>query len=57
MQSITLSSKERKDLICEMKRERKPGRRLRMHIVLLASKGYSPVRIRRVTRSMYKPRL
>ena len=48
MQSITLSSNERKDLIREMKRERKPNRRLRMHIVLLASDGYSPVRIARV---------
>jgi hypothetical protein len=48
MQSITLRSNERKDLIREMKRERKPSRRLRMHIVLLASDGYSPVRIARV---------
>jgi putative transposase len=48
MQSITLGSNERKDLIREMKRERKPSRRLRMHIVLLASDGYSPVRIARV---------
>lgn len=48
MQSITLSAGERKDLIREMKRERKPSRRLRMHIVLLASDGYSPVRIARV---------
>lgn len=48
MQSITLGSNERKDLIREMKRERKPTRRLRMHIVLLASDGYSPVRIARV---------
>ena len=48
MQSITLSSKERKDLIRLMKRERKPSSRLRMHIVLLAADGYSPTHICRV---------
>ena len=35
MQSIALLSKERKERILRMKRERKPSRRLRMHIVLL----------------------
>jgi putative transposase len=48
MQSITLTPKERKDLIVRMKRERKPSRRLRMHIVLLASDGYCPTHISRV---------
>jgi hypothetical protein len=42
MENITIASEQRKDLIIRMKREGKPGRRLRMHIVLLASKGYSP---------------
>ena len=45
MQSITLTPKERKDLIVRMKRERKPSRRLRMHIVLLTSDGYYPTHI------------
>ena len=45
MQSITLPSKERKELIRLMKRERRPSRRLRMHIVVLASDGYSPTQI------------
>jgi hypothetical protein len=53
MQRITLNSKERKDLICEVKRERKPSRRLTMHIVLLASEGYPPVRVSRGPRSLY----
>ena len=48
MQSIVLLSEEHKDLIARMKRERKPSRRLRMHIVLLASEGYSPTHISRV---------
>ena len=48
MQSIALLSKERKELIVRMKRERKPSRRLRMHIVVLASDGYSPTHISRV---------
>ncbi len=48
MQSITLTPKERKDLIVRMKRERHPSRRLRMHIVLLASDGHRPARIARV---------
>ncbi len=45
MQSITLTPKERKDLIARMKRERKPSRRLRMHIVLLAADGHRPTHI------------
>ena len=48
MQSITLTPKERKTLIRRMKRERRPSRRLRMHIVLLASDGYRPTQIARV---------
>jgi putative transposase len=48
MQSITLASEERKNLIQKMKRERKPSRRLRMHIVLLAADGRSPTEIGRV---------
>jgi putative transposase len=48
MQSITIAPGERKDLICRMKRERKPSRRLRMHIVLLASGGYSATEIARI---------
>jgi transposase len=47
MQSIALTSAERKELIVGMKRERKPSRRLRMHIVLLASDGHRPARIAR----------
>jgi putative transposase len=48
MQSIALTPQERKDLICRMKRERRPSRRLRMHIVLLAADGHRPARIARV---------
>jgi transposase len=48
MESITLTSKEHKDLIVRMKRERKPSRRLRMHIVLLAADGHRPTRVARV---------
>jgi putative transposase len=48
MQSITLASEERKDLIQKMKRERPPSRRLRMHIVLLCAEGRSPTEIARV---------
>jgi putative transposase len=48
MQSITLTPKERKDLIVGMKRERKPSRRLRMHIVLLAADGHRPTQIAHV---------
>ena len=47
MESITIAAGERKDLILGMKRERKPSRRLRMHIVLLASEGYSVTQIAR----------
>jgi transposase len=48
MESIALTPKERKDLIVGMKRERKPSRRLRMHIVLLAADGHRPAQIARV---------
>jgi transposase len=48
MQSITLTQQQRKDLIRVMKRETKPSRRLRMHIALLASDGFSPTQISRV---------
>ena len=48
MEGITIAPPERKDLICTMKREIKPSRRLRMHIVLLASAGYSPTQIARL---------
>ena len=47
MESIIIAPRERKDLILRMKRESKPSRRLRMHIVLLASEGYSPTKIAR----------
>ena len=45
MQNIILASEQRKNLIVKMKREGKPSRRLRMHILLLASEGYSPTQI------------
>jgi putative transposase len=48
MQSITLASEERKNLIRKMKCERRPSRRLRMHIVLLCADGRSPTEIARV---------
>ncbi|MCP0621787.1 helix-turn-helix domain-containing protein, partial [Salmonella enterica subsp. enterica serovar Kentucky] len=48
MQNITITPQERKGLIVEMKRERRPSRRLRMHIALLASDGLSPTEISRV---------
>lgn len=48
MENITIAPSERKCLIAEMKRERKPSRRLRMHITLLASNGLSPTEIARV---------
>lgn len=48
MQSIVIGSKERKELLREMKRERIPSRRLRMHIALLASDRLSPTEIARV---------
>jgi putative transposase len=48
MESITIAPIERKDLIVRMKRESRPSRRLRMHIVLLASEGYSATKIAHV---------
>src|SRR5215210_6850497 len=48
MGSIAIAPKERKDLISLMKRENKPSRRVRMHIVLLATDGHRPTRIARV---------
>jgi DNA invertase Pin-like site-specific DNA recombinase len=47
MESIAITSAERKDLISQMKRESKPSRRLRMHIILLAANGRSPTQIAR----------
>ena len=47
MQSIIITSSERKVLIQQMKRERRPSRRLRMHIVLLSAEGRSPTEIAR----------
>ena len=47
MEGITIAPTERKDLIARMKRECRPSRRLRMHIVLLASEGCSPTKIAR----------
>jgi putative transposase len=48
MRSIAIAPEERKNLIQKMKRERQPSRRLRMHVVLLASDGLSPTEISRV---------
>jgi transposase len=48
MQHIIIAPEERKRLIIELKRERKPSRRLRMHIALLVSDGLSPTEIARV---------
>jgi transposase len=48
MQSIVITPKERKNLIQEMKRERRPSRRLMMHIVVLCAEGRSPTEIARV---------
>jgi transposase len=48
MESISLTPHQRKDLIHHMKRETKPSIRLRMHIALLASDGFSPTEISRV---------
>ena len=48
MQSIIIASSGRKALIQKMKRERRPSRRLRMHIVLLYADGRSPTEISRV---------
>ena len=47
MESIIIASQERKDLVHQMKRESKPSRRLRVHIILLATDGYSVTRIAR----------
>jgi len=47
VESIAIASSERKCPIAEMKRETKPSRRLRMHVVLLASDGRSPTEISR----------
>jgi len=48
MESISLTPQQRKDLIFRMKRETKPSRRLRMHMVVLTSDGRSPTEIARV---------
>ena len=48
MQSIIIASSERKALIQKMKRDRRPSRRLRTHIVLLCADGRSPTEISRV---------
>jgi hypothetical protein len=49
MQSITITPQQRKDLIIEMKRERRPSRRLRRHIiVVLAADGFWLTEIARV---------
>lgn len=49
MQSIAIAPTERKCLIAKMKRETKPSRRLRMHIILLASaEDRSPTEIARI---------
>jgi hypothetical protein len=48
MQSIIIASSERKALIQKMKRERRPSRKLRMHIVPLSADGRSPTEITRV---------
>jgi hypothetical protein len=45
MQSITIAPDERKDLIQKMKCERRPSRRLRMHIVLLCAEDRSPTEV------------
>ena len=47
MESIAIAPGERKDLIRQMKRESRPSRRLRMHIVLLAAEGCSATQIAR----------
>jgi len=48
MESIAIAPEKRKDLIRKMKRERRPSRRLRMHIVLLCAEGRSPTEIARI---------
>jgi putative transposase len=47
MQSITIAPEERKALVQQMKRESRSSRRLRMHIVLLTTDGFSPTEIAR----------
>jgi hypothetical protein len=47
VENITIVPQIRKNFITEMKRETKPSRRLRMHIILLASEGRSPTEISR----------
>lgn len=47
MGSIAIAPKERKDLIVKIKREQRPSRRLRMHIVVLVADGRSPTEIAR----------
>jgi transposase len=48
VENITITPQERKGLIVEMKPERRPSRRLRMHIALLASDGLWPTEISRL---------
>jgi len=48
MESIAIAPEKCKDLIRKMKRERRPSRRLRMHIVLLCAEGRSPTEIARI---------
>jgi transposase len=48
VENITIAPQLRKSFITEMKRETKPSRRLRMHIILLASEGRSPTEIAHV---------
>jgi hypothetical protein len=47
VENIIIAPQLRKSFITEMKRETKPSRRLRMHIILLASEGRSPTEISR----------
>jgi transposase len=48
MRSIVLTPPQRQVFIRQMKRETKPSRRLRMHIILLCADGHSPSQIARV---------
>ena len=41
--SIVMTPNERKDLIVKMKRERRPSRRLRMHIVVCGTIYRAPL--------------
>jgi transposase len=47
MESIAIAPEERKELILRMKRESRPSRRSRMHIILLASEARSATEIAR----------